>query len=149
MTTFYKATILSTVFLAGAAIAHSDISKVQNEAVKARMMAMSTIGKNVKTLGMMAKGGAPFDSAKAAAAAAAIAGQAHDVPSLFEAEETDPESEAKPEIWTNYADFTTKAEAMLAAAESFDSSSLDTLKASLGKLGGTCNDCHKEYRLEN
>lgn len=143
---FPTKTLLATVVLVtGAAIANG---AVQNEAVKKRQAAMSTIGDSVKVLGGMAKGAMAFDAEKAGAAVAAIATQAEMVPALFEPQETDPESEAKPEIWANWDDFTMKSEALLAAAQGADTSSLETLQASLGKLGGACKDCHTDYRIE-
>ena len=130
--------------VAGVAVAKEG---VQNPAVKARMDAMATIGANTKVLGDMAGGKAAFDAAKAAEAAAAINAAALTVPGLFEAEETDPVSEAKPEIWTNWADFVAKTEALAAAAAAVDTSSVEGVQAGMGAIGGSCKACHSAYRL--
>lgn len=130
--------------LAGVAVAKEG---VQNPAVKARMEAMATIGANTKVLGDMAGGKAAFDAARAAEAAAAINATALTVPGLFEAAETDPVSEAKPEIWANWADFVAKTDALAAAAAAVDSSSLEGVQAGMGALGGSCKACHSAYRL--
>ena len=66
---------------AGSALAHKG---VMNSSVKARMNAMSAIAEQMKTLGKMAKGVTPFDSATARLAAAEIAKHAGDTPKLFE-----------------------------------------------------------------
>lgn len=144
MKTCSKALALGLVMAAGAALAHEN---VKNPVVKERMMAMKTVGANTKVLGQMAKGEAAFDAARAAEATAALIATAEQVPALFEAPETDPESEAKPEIWSNWADFVTKSEALGAAAGAIDTSNLDGVKAGMGALGGSCKACHSDYRL--
>ena len=120
---------------------------VQNPAVKARMDAMAVIGMNTKVLGDMAGGKATFDAAKAAEAAAAINATALTVPGLFEAEESDPVSEAKPEIWANWADFVSKADALAAAGAAMDTATPEGVAAGMGALGGSCKACHSAYRL--
>ncbi|MGH1330389.1 MAG: c-type cytochrome [Paracoccaceae bacterium] len=135
---------LTLAIFAGGAIAHAE---VQNEAVKARMAAMKAIGGAMKTVGGMAQGKVPFDADAAAAAIAVMEAQSAQVPALFEAEESDPKSEAKPEIWTNWDDFVMKSEALNAAAKAADSSSPEALGASLGAMGGACKSCHTAYRL--
>ena len=81
------------------ALAHQG---VKNAAVKARMDAMSAIGKDMKVLGGMAKGEAPFDEKVAQMAVSSIADHAAKTFELFEANETDPKSEAKPAIWGDF-----------------------------------------------
>ncbi|WP_424942469.1 c-type cytochrome [Aliiroseovarius crassostreae] len=132
------------VFAVTPALAHDD---VKNPAVKARMMTMETIGGGMKVLAGMAKGEMEFDSAKAEAAMATIASEGMKVPALFEANETDPKSEALPAIWENWDDFVKKSEDMVMAAKANATlPDQGTLGASLGKVGGTCKACHDEYR---
>lgn len=130
---------------AGIAAAHGG---VQNDAVKARMDAMSGIGSNMKILGLMAKGATPFDANAARAAAATIANHAAATPELFEAQENDPKSEAKPEIWTNFYDFTAKAGDLETVAFGLSASiiSFDDLVPAITNLGTTCKSCHAIYR---
>ena len=140
----HRVVVFVVLFFAGAALAHQG---VQNPAVMERMHAMKTIGENTKVLGQMAKGVVAFDAARARAAAAEIAVQAGRTPGLFDAPETDPKSEALPAIWENFPDFTTKSEALRAAAEM--ARSIETpqdLTAALGAIGATCKACHSEYR---
>lgn len=134
-----------TLVTATAALAHQG---VQNPAVKARMDVMSAIAENMKTLGQMAKGAVEFDAALAKSAAANIADHAAKAPGLFEANETDPKSEAKPEIWTNFEDFSAKANELAAMASGF-STSIDEpsdLNAAMRQLGANCKSCHSVYR---
>lgn len=133
------------VFLAGVALAHEG---VKNPAVMARMHGMSEIAADMKTLGDMAKGTTAFDASAAQDAARSIAGHARQTPQLFEADETDPKSEALPAIWTDFADFTAKSMAMereaLRQADAFTSP--DALAPGLRALGDTCKACHQIYR---
>ena len=136
-----------TVTLAGAAFAHTG---VKNAAVKARMDGMSAIAAEMKTLGQMAKGAIAFDAGMAKAAAANIAKHAAETPTLFEAEEDDPKSEAKAEIWENFADFTAKSDRLeaLALELSLGIAVESDLATAMKSLGATCQACHKDYREE-
>ena len=137
-------TLIASLALAGAAVAKEE---PKDPTVKARVAVMQTIAQNTKTLGEMAKGTTAFDAASAEAAVAAIESAAKEIPAKFEPQATDPVSEAKPEIWTNWADFTAKAEALATAASAVDTSSLDGVKAGVGAMGGACKDCHTDYRM--
>ena len=127
------------------ALAHED---VENSTVKARMMAMTTLVKNMRTLGGMAKGTIVFDQEQAKAALADMESTAKTVPGLFKIDEMHPKSEALPVIWTNFSDFTAKSKALEdAAAQALASfSSKDDLVPSMRALGSTCKSCHFTYR---
>ncbi len=142
--------ILSRLVL-GAALLSAGVAFAEGEAtdptVQARQALMKTVGMNSKILGDMAGGKTAFDAAGAAAAKAALAAAAADIAAKFETQATDPATEAKPEIWTNWEDFVTKATALKTAAEGLDASSLDSVKAGMGVIGGTCKACHTAYRM--
>lgn len=133
--------------LAGGAYAHTG---VKNPAVMARMDSMSAIAAEMKTLGQMAKGAIAFNPAAAKAAAATIAKHAAETPILFEVEEDDPMSEAKPEIWDNFADFTEKSDRLTDLALELSESIVaeNDLTSAMKSLGATCQSCHKDYRVE-
>ena len=115
--------------------------------VKARQELMKTIGGNTKALGDMAGGKADFDAAKAEAAKAAILAAQAEIAAKFETNATDPATEAKPEIWSNWDDFVSKAGALKPAVEALDAGSLDGVKAGMAGIGGACKACHTDYRL--
>jgi cytochrome c556 len=61
-------------------------------------------------------------------------------------------TDAKPEIWTNRADFDAKMEdfrreaaALAAAAKGGDEAAI---KAQFAKTGGTCKACHDQYKAD-
>ena len=59
---------------------------------------------------------------------------------------------AKPEIWQNQQDFTTKLGDFQNAAAAFETAStgtnVDAIKSSFGDLGKSCKACHDKYRSE-
>ena len=137
----------SALLAATAAVAHQG---VKNPAVKARMDGMSAIAEDIKTLGQMAKGATTFDADVARLAAASIANQASAIPELFEADETDPMTEARPEIWSNFDDFTAKANELEEIAVGLSTSIAvpADLTSAIRTLGANCQSCHTDYRIE-
>jgi cytochrome c556 len=107
---------------------------------------MKSLGAASKVLGGMAGGGA-YDAAAAEAAKAALMAGASDIAVKFAAPGNDPESESKPEIWSNWDDYLIKAKALGDAATAMDVSSVDGIKAGMGDIGGTCKACHQNYRM--
>ncbi len=139
-----KLATVATVFVTSMAMAHDGVA---NEAVKARMEVMKSIGGATGTLGKMVQGKTDFDADAAAAAATAMAEAAAKIPMVFEANEMDPESEAAPAIWTNWDDFVAKGMALEKGAMALDTGSLEALQASFGGAAGTCKACHSDYRI--
>ena len=133
---------LLLIMIAGAALAHSG---VQNPAVMARMNGMSDIAAAMKTLGQMAKGTTAFEAAKANASLQEVAANAAEIPILFKAQETDPKSEALPEIWTDFETFQSIAIDLQTAA-SVEVTNLNQLRRAMRNIGPTCNACHKDFR---
>ena len=132
--------------LAGVAAAHKGVT---NAAVMARMNGMSTLQQLTKTLGQMASGKTAFDGLSARMAAREMALEAGRVEGLFKGKEFDPKSEAKPEIWEDFADFAARARALEVAAQGAESvQDLDALKAAFGTIRDACAGCHKLYRID-
>ena len=129
--------------IAGVAIA----AEATDPTVKARQELMDVIGMNTGILGKMAGGENPFDAAAAEGAKVAMAAAAAEIAAKFEQQANDPKSTAKAEIWTNWEDFVKKGDALKAAAEAMDASSLEGVQAGMGAIGGSCKDCHTAYRI--
>lgn len=140
-----KALIVSLTLTAGVAIAKEG---VQDPTVKARMDLMATIGQNTKTLGDMAGGKAAFDASAAEAAKAALIAAAAEIPAKFEPEADDPVSEARPDIWMNMEGFVAKAKGLQDAVGAIDVSSLESVQAGMGNVGGACKSCHTDFRAK-
>lgn len=138
-----KTLILSLVMVGGIAFAQS---KATDPDVKARQTLMDGNGAAMGVLGGMAKGEVAFDATAAEAAKQALIANAAGTAAAFAKNAADPESHAKADIWANLDDFAKDATALGAAAAALDASSLDGIKAGLGAIGGTCKDCHSEYK---
>lgn len=135
--------MIAALLTATPLLAHDGVKDPQ---VMARMDGMAAIGAATKTLGDMAKGTTTLHQAKARMARDTIVNQAGKIPALFQAEAQDPKSEALPNIWTDWADFTAKGDALKAAAQGLDFTDQAALAASMRALGGSCAACHKLYR---
>lgn len=89
-------------------------------------------------------------AADAVAPANAIAAQAAKQVSHFPVGSDKGNTKAKPEIWANMADFTTKMKTLEDAAKAIamagGAGNLDAVKAGFSALGGACGACHKVYR---
>lgn len=140
-----KALIATIILTAGMAIAKEG---VEDPTVKARQDLMGEIAKNTKVLGDMAGGKADFDASAAEAAKAALAVAATEVAVRFEQQADDPMSEATPAIWEKWDEFVEDADKLKVGAEAIDVSSLEGIQAGMGAIGGTCKDCHTDFRAK-
>ena len=138
-----KALAMGLMLVAGVAIA----AEATDPTVKARQELMDTIGMNTGILGKMAGGEAAFDAAAAEGAKAALAAAAGEIAAKFEPQAADPKSTAKEDIWANWDDFVKKGDALKAAAEALDATTLEGVQAGMGAIGGSCKDCHTAYRI--
>ena len=138
------AIITVAISMSGATIhAHS----VENPLVQKRMDVMKEIKGAMGVLGGMAKGAIAFDATAAGAAQNTLVEQSGMVAATFEANQTDPKSEALPAIWENWDTFVEMAEDLTFAAEGLDASSLDGVRSGLGNIGASCGACHKKFRM--
>ena len=138
-----KTIVAGLILSAGMAFA----GKSTDPDAKARQTLMDTVGMNTKVLGDMAGAKVPFDAAAAEAAKAALADAAGKIPETFKPQGTDAESDAKPEIWTNWDDFLVKADALSKAATALDATTVEGVQAGMAGIGGACKDCHTKYRM--
>jgi cytochrome c556 len=114
---------------------------------------METIGKTNKALHRELVAGSP-NLGVIRASAAKIADLSQKASGWFP-KGTGPElgkTGAKPEIWQNPEDFTTKLRNFQAAAKTFNAASasgdLNAIRAHAGDLGQACKACHDKYRSE-
>lgn len=140
----FAAIAFGAAMVAGLAIAEGTAT---DPVVIAHKDLMKTFGGAAKTLGGMAGGDVAFDAAAAEAAKAALVDGAAKIATVFEQAGSDPASEAKPEIWTNWDDFVAKAKALGDAATALDASKVEGVQAGMGGIGGACKACHTAYRM--
>jgi cytochrome c556 len=140
-------TVLATLLFVPLALAHEGATGV----VKERMDLMDVQKDAMKVIGLMAKGERPFDAAEAAKAASEIETTAKQIPELFPEGTTGHPSEAKPEIWTKWDEFTSDADALAVAAQDLVTAlegNAPDWKAKFKGVIDACKACHKTFRIE-
>lgn len=128
------------VMMATGALAQ-DVIKLRKDGFEGNKKAMAEIK------AVFEKGAAVTDVAVPAGRMAAFGAQ---IPGLFPPGSDKGKTDAKPEIWTNMADFTAKAKAFEMAAAKLQEVAMTGDKAATMKqfatVGGTCKGCHETYR---
>lgn len=137
--------MIAGMILAGT-VAYAEVEATDPDVI-ARQAFMKEIGGAAKALGDMAGGKAAYDGAAAEAAKATIVDHAGQIGAKFEKNPTDPGSEAKPEVWSSWDDFLTKATALQETAKALDTSSADSIGTGMAGVGGACKACHTSYRM--
>ena len=123
--------------------------------IKLRKAAYSLMGYTFGGLDAMANGKRPFNKEEAARQAELLAHLAR-IPKGFFGEGTGPgaiETRAKPEIWTNRADFDAKMDKMVTATANLAqaaNSAADAggLKKAVSDADSACAACHDDYRVK-
>jgi len=99
----------------------------------------------------MAKGDIPFDSASLQHHAEALAALSKMILEGYP-EGSQGDSKAKAEIWTNWAGFEAKVQALedasAALAAAAPTLTQETLAAALGPVGAACSGCHNDFRAK-
>lgn len=129
------------------AVAHEEATGV----VKERMDLMERQKDDMKVIVPMAKGQVPFDAEKAAEAAHDIELTAKKIHELFPEGTGGHPSEAKPDVWTKWEEFTENAEALGAAAKDLAvalEAGAPDWKAKFKGVIDACKTCHKTFREE-
>ena len=151
MKTGYFALILFAGLAAtGAAFAHSGAMGI----VKERMDAMTEISRNVKTVGQMLKGTAAYNPGEIERAAKAISAHAGDaMTELFPEGSLDPPTEASPEIWAQWPEFSMFAGRLQSSARTLQDLAAQgaeqkNVAAAFGKVAATCKSCHEAFRIK-
>lgn len=149
------------LILLAAALAATPLATLAEEeedpihlAIEARHGYYQMLAMNMGTLAGMAKGEIPYDEARAVTAATNIqALTGYDLPSLFidgsGRGQTQEETAAKPDIWTNMDDFRAKFGGLRDAAAGAPDAvkgGAENVGAAVGKLGAACKACHDLYR---
>jgi cytochrome c556 len=121
--------------------------------LKLRKAAYALMNFNYASLAAMAQDKKPYNKDEAIRNADFVAMLAT-VPQHFFGDGTDKvgETRAKPEIWTNRADFNSKMDKMIAETGKLPqvarTGDLAALKKQMGDTGAACKACHDEYRTK-
>ena len=138
--------IAAAAMIAAAAVTPpgTGAANAQGGVIDARATAMKTLGGSLRRVGQAAS----VEDARGPAAA--TAGAAARLETLFPEGSGGPPTRSKPEIWQNMADFKAKLAALRDAARALDAAAkgadLDAVKTAARNVGGTCGACHRVYR---
>ncbi len=141
----FKLIILISLTISSVAFAHSG---VKNKNVKERMMVMKEMAGNTKIIGQMLKGKTSFDSNQVKLALERLSALSLETPKVFTINATDPKSEAMPNIWDEFDEFTKLskdlAETSIVLANSVENP--EDLRPALKRISSGCKACHSRYR---
>jgi cytochrome c556 len=145
-----NALIVAATTLVLAAPAMAQFAK-PDDAIKYRKSALFVMQQNFGRVAAMAAGKAPFD-AKLAAESSEVAAYMSKLPWAGFVEGSDKgDTKAKPQIWAEKAKFNEYAEKMQAEMAKLDAAAktgnLDSIKAAVGAVGGSCKTCHDAFRM--
>ena len=146
---------LASLILVSAAVTLSGPAMAQfakaEDAIKYRQSAMFVMQQNFARIATMAAGRAPLD-AKVAAESAEVAAYMSKLPWAAFGEGTDKgaPTKAKAEIWSDKAKFNDYAEKMQGEMNKLNAAAktgnLDSIKAAVGAVSGSCKTCHDAFR---
>ena len=142
---------LSLLLLAASATANAQDKP--EDIIRYRKSAYTVLLWNWMPMNAMVRGRIPFDAAEFARRADRVAALTPQLLEGFpEGSGTGAPTEAKPEIWTDFADFTAKMKdleresaALSTVAKSGDEAKM---REQFAKVGGTCKACHDKYKAE-
>jgi cytochrome c556 len=145
-----NALIVAAATLALAVPAMAQFAK-PDDAIKYRQSALFVMQQNFSRVAAMAAGKAPFD-AKFAAESASVAAYMSKLPWAAFVDGSDKgNTKAKPDIWAEKAKFIEYSEKMQAEMSKLDAAAktgnLDSIKAAVGAVGGSCKTCHDAFRM--
>jgi len=117
-----------------------------------RKALMKERGAQMRVLGPIAQGKAPFDAAAVLDALEKLNAnaQATDVSALWPAGSESGDTKSSPAIWSDMEGFKaveTKLEDDLAAAVAAKPADLAAFQAVFGPVAANCGTCHQKYRL--
>ena len=145
---------VSTMVLAQGGGAPPSPEKAIETAVLTRQGLLKVVAWSFAPVGGMLKG-APFDAAAAQKSAARIKMLATMLPDAFDMDthtQSKTPTKAKESIWTNKADFASKADDLQKAATALEDAAkggnADATKTAARAVGQACGACHKAYRDE-
>jgi cytochrome c556 len=144
------AVLASSCFFAGAVLAQGAPSKGE-QALKYRKALYQVMAWNFGPMGAMAQGKVPYDAAEFARRAERVAAVAPMLSEAFPPETKGlPQSELKPEMWTNRADFDAKMQDLVERSATLasvaKSGDFEKSKAAFFDTANTCKACHDKYK---
>lgn len=144
----FRTLLAAAALFAGTA----SLAGAQEDIIHLRQALMNSNQEATKVIVAMLRNQIPFDAAIVSAALTTISHETEVFPTFFPpGTETGAETEAKPEIWANMADFQAQAAKMTtdaAAAAAAAGGDRQAFLAAFKTVSDNCNACHEKYRVE-
>ena len=142
---FFKIFTVIAFTTSSIALAHSG---VKDKNVKERMMLMKAMADSTKLIGQMLKKQTPFELTEVKIALKQLSSLSLQTPTVFEVNATDPKSEAKPNIWDEFNEFTKLSNELAKSTSDLAIlvEDIDDLRPTLMKVSEGCKACHSKYR---
>jgi cytochrome c556 len=122
------------------------------DAIRYRQSAYQVLAWNFMPMSAMARGKLPFDARKFGMHAERVALLAPQLLEGFTVGSHVGDTEAKPEIWANWADFQKKMKTLESEArklaESCKAADEAAIKVQFGRVGAACKACHDQYKKD-
>ncbi|MCD9149317.1 c-type cytochrome [Pseudophaeobacter flagellatus] len=119
---------------------------ITDKHVRDRLTLMQGQKAALTTLGDMIAGRRTFSPAQARAARRSLISSTRKITKRFKKQRMEPNSHARPEIWSRWQDFTQRAETAQIAAKQLNVGSLNGLRRSIPAMMQACHSCHQSYR---
>ncbi|WP_428384330.1 c-type cytochrome [Nevskia ramosa] len=142
----------STFNLSAADPAPAVAAPTAKQVIDVRRALFTLIGSNFRPVGDTLQGKIPYDAADLQKRVARVAFLAPQLSEVFPDVSATGETKAKPEIWSNRADFDGKLKDFqthvlaLAQVVEKDSGNVDAFKAAAAAVGKDCKGCHDDYK---
>ena len=137
------AVVLGSAAMVSNVQAADDVLKTRKEGFDGNKKAMGAIKKILEDGAELSGVSAPAQS---------LNSFAKQVPALFPAGSDTGDTKAKPAVWTNFSDFTAKAQAFETESgklvQVVATGDKAAIQKQFGAVGGTCKGCHDTYRAE-
>lgn len=147
-----KLSLLSVIALVALGFGLALVHAQEEEAPELgyRQKVMKGHGASMGSIGDILKYKLPGGNDHVAKHARNISAYASLIPEAFEKNISTGKTDAKPEVWQNWDDFVSKAEALDVAATELSAAAaggdMRAMMPGVKALGDACRNCHNEYR---
>lgn len=148
----FRSILAATMLLTASATPLMAQGDPAEDALNYRLGVFRTMAWSFGPMVAMVKNKMPYDAALFSQHAERVAFLSHLPLEGFIADSRIGDTTAKPEVWTERAEFEIQMDTMISAAEKLfevsKTGDLDAIRPQFGALGKSCKSCHDDFRTE-
>ncbi|MBV1960387.1 MAG: cytochrome c [Immundisolibacteraceae bacterium] len=148
----FRSILAATMLLTASATPLMAQGDPAEDALNYRLGVFRTMAWSFGPMVAMVKNKMPYDAALFSQHAERVAFLSHLPLEGFIADSRIGDTTAKPEVWTERAEFEIQMDTMISAAEKLfevsKAGDLDAIRPQFGALGKSCKSCHDDFRTE-